>query len=274
VHSKIDIITLGVNDLAQAEAFYEGAFGATVNREPHRLEVTLGPGASRLDLCDWDEVASDAGVQSDSRGFRAFTLSCIVESADEVDHVLARAERWGGRVSKPPKNAVWGYSAYVTDPSGYLWKIASSKRRPLVGRKQPVTSNGHAVKPQEVPITIGVADMSRAKKFYKDGLGLPVKKAFGNKFVMFSGEGERSDLGMYKREALAQDAAVSPEGAGFRGFSITHLVDTTQQVDDLLARAAEAGGTIIKAANRAHRGGYSGYFADLDGNLWHVASRG
>ena len=74
-----------------------------------------------------------------------------------------------------------------------------------------------AAKPTEVPITIGVADMRRAKDFYKEGLGLPVKKAFGSKFVMFSGEDGTSDLGMYRREALADDAAVNPEGSGFHG---------------------------------------------------------
>ncbi len=273
MHPKIDVINLGVNDLDQARDFYEGALGATVNGDQQTLAVSLGANASHLHLRDWDDVANDAGVPSDSRGFRAFTLSYILESAEDVDHVLARAERHGGRVSKPPKNAVWGYSAYVTDPSGYLWKIASSKRHPLLGRRQSATGNGHVVKPQEVPLTIGVADMKRAKEFYGEGLGLPVKKAFGNKFVMFSGEGERSDLGMYKREALAHDAAVTAEGSGFRGFSITHVVDTPDRVDQLLARVTGAGATIVKpAAAHADRDGYSGYFADLDGNLWRVAS--
>jgi catechol 2,3-dioxygenase-like lactoylglutathione lyase family enzyme len=272
--AKIDIITLGVNDLQQAREFYGGAFGATVDVEDRALKVSLGPNASPLDLRAWDEVANDAGVPARSSGFRGFTLSYILGSAEDVDRILTCAERHGGQVSKPPKNAVWGYSAYVTDPDGYLWKIASSKRRPLLGRQQAVASNGDAVKPQEVPITIGVADMKRAKELYSEGLGLPIKKAFGNKFVMFSGEGERSDLGMYKREALALDAAVPADGSGFRGFSITHLVDTADRVDDVLARARRAGGTIIKPPVDAGRGDYGGYFADLDGNLWRVVTRG
>jgi catechol 2,3-dioxygenase-like lactoylglutathione lyase family enzyme len=273
VAPKIDIITLGVNDLKQARDFYAGGLGAKVTDEQQALRVSLGANASLLDVRGWDEVAREAGVPADSRGFRAFTLSYILESADDVDRILTQAERHGGSVSKAPKNAVWGYSAYVTDPSGYLWKIASSKRHPLLGRKQVVTSNGHVVRPQEVPITIGVADMKRAKEFYREGLGLSVKKAFGNKFVMFSGEDGCSDLGMYKREALAQDAAVSPQGSGFRGFSVSHLVDAADQVDDVLVRAAGAGGTIVKPP-AADDGGYAGFFADLDGNLWRVASRG
>jgi uncharacterized protein len=187
--------------------------------------------------------------------------------------VLARVERHGGRVSKPPKGAFWGYGGYVTDPSGYLWKVASSKGRPLLGRKESAAGNGVVTKPKEIPITIGVADMKRSKQFYKDGIGLPVKKSFGNKFVMFEGEDGTSDLGMYKREALADDAAVEPQGSGFHGFSLTYIVDSEGQVDETLARAVDAGGEIVKPPARGSRRGYHGYFADLDGNLWQVATR-
>jgi uncharacterized protein len=273
MNPKIDVITLGVTDLEEARAFYEHGFGGVVRTEHRALAISLGPSSSRLHLRHWDTLASDASVEASSSGFRAFTLSCILESAAAVDALLGRVERHGGRVSKAPRNAVWGYSAYVTDPSGYLWKIASSKRHPLLGRREAPASNGHAIKPQEVPITIGVADMKRAKDFYRDGLGLPVKKAFRNKFVMFGGDDGTSDLGMYKREALADDAAVPPDGSGFHGFSLTHFVSSTDRVDALVARASEAGGQIVKAPTAANGRGYHGYFADLDGNLWQVASR-
>src|SRR4051794_1076793 len=134
---KVDAITLGVTDLARAQEFYERGFGGTVRPGDGALTVSLGPGSSRLVLRQWETVAVDAGVEAGSSGFRAFTLSYIVESADDVELVLAGARRHGGRISKPPKNALWGYSAYVTDPSGYLWKIASAKRRPLLGGKAP-----------------------------------------------------------------------------------------------------------------------------------------
>jgi catechol 2,3-dioxygenase-like lactoylglutathione lyase family enzyme len=268
----LDIISLGVLDLEQAREFYEGGFGATVSADGQALSVRLGPNASCLSLRPWDAVANEAGTRADTTGFRAFTLSYILESADDVDLVLNRLKRHGGRVSKPPKNAFWGYSAYVTDPSGYLWKVASSKRRPLLGRSESTAENGHPIIAREVPITLGVADMRRAKDFYRDGLGLPVKKAFGNKFIMFSGEGETSDLGMYKREALAQDAAVDAEGSGFHGFSITHIVESPEQVDELLARVARAGAEIVRPAVAAEQAGYGGSFADLDGNVWHVTA--
>jgi hypothetical protein len=273
---KIDVITLGVDDLRSTRDFYEHGLGCAVEPGPGEAVAVSLPGhASRLELQPWDAVADDAGVASQSNGFRGFTLSYIVDSADGVDGVLARAARHGGAVSKPPRNAVWGYSAYITDPGGYLWKVASSKRRPLLARKAsaPAESvpSGRPAEPQEVPLTIGVADMNRAKEFYRDGLGLPLKKDY-RKFVMFEGQDGTSDLGIYRWEALADDAAVSATGSGFRGFTITHIVDSCAGVEALLDHAARAGGQIVKPADR---GGdtHSAYFTDPDGYLWRVAAR-
>jgi catechol 2,3-dioxygenase-like lactoylglutathione lyase family enzyme len=269
---KIDAITLGVKDLAQARRFFEHGFGGAISEEPQALVVSLGPNASRLVLRPWETAASEAGVEENTSGFRAFTLSLILTTPGDVDRILERAARRGGRVSKPAKASFWGYSAYVTDPSGYLWKIASAKRRRLISRKEPSMNNGHVIKPQEAPITIGVADMKRAKEFYRDGLGMPIKKSFGNKFALFGGEDGTSDLGMYKREALADDAEVNPEGSGFRGFSITHVVDSAERVDALLASAVRAGGEVVKSPTVTANGRYGGYFADLDGNLWQISN--
>src|SRR4051794_25310590 len=138
MNPRIDIITLGVGDLDQARQFYESGFGAVVHTDGQTPAITMGPNSSRFDLRPWEEVACDAGVESASTGFRGFTLSYILESADAVDAVLARVERHGGRVSKPPKSALWGYSAYVTDPDGFLWKVASTKRPSLLGRREPM----------------------------------------------------------------------------------------------------------------------------------------
>jgi catechol 2,3-dioxygenase-like lactoylglutathione lyase family enzyme len=271
---RIDIISLGVDDLERAREFYERGFGGNLSAHNGTLNVSLGPNASPLALRRFDAVADEAGVPAHTTGFRAFTLSYILESAEDVDHVVSRLADHGGRVSKPPRNAGWGYSAYVTDPSGYLWKIASSKRRSLLGRQPATTGNGHPISPQEVPITIGVADMRRTRDFYEEGLGLPVTKAFGTKFLMFSGEGGTSDLGVYKRASLAKDAAVQPEGEGFHGFSITHVVDTPERVDELLARVAHAGAQIVGAPVSADDGGYAASFSDPDGNVWRLSSRG
>jgi len=257
---RIDSITIGVGDLAAARRFYEGGFGAEVREAPHdTLTLRLGPHASTIALRPWEAVADAAGVPSEGSGFRGFTLSYILDTAEAVDDVLARLERHGGTISKPPKGAVWGYSAYVTDPAGHLWKIASSKL--LAGIRRRGAADGA---PKEVPITLGVADMTRSKAFYKDGLGLPVRKDY-RRFVMFAGDEHASDLGMYKREALAADAAVPAAGDGFPGFSLTHVVDSRAEVDAVLRQAAAAGGRVVQPA---------GCFADPDGNLWRVVARG
>jgi predicted enzyme related to lactoylglutathione lyase len=96
-----------------------------------------------------------------------------------------------------------------------------------------------------------------------------VKKDY-RKFVMFDGDGA-SDLGMYRREALADDAAVDPSGSGFRGFALTHVVESAEGVEALLARAERAGGKIVRPARGTDPRGYAGCFADPDGNLWNVS---
>jgi len=78
-------------------------------------------------------------------------------------------------------------------------------------------------------------------------------------------------LSLYAREALAEDAAVSPEGSGFRGFTLAHNVRSPEAVDRLLADAVAAGATLVKPGQKVFWGGYSGYFADPDGFLWEVA---
>jgi len=74
--------------------------------------------------------------------------------------------------------------------------------------------------------------------------------------------------------ALAQpqkDAAVAPKGSGFAGITLAYNVKTKPEVAKILAKAAKAGGKIVKAAQDAVWGGHSGYFADPDGHLWEVA---
>ena len=143
---------------------------------------------------------------------------------------------------------------------------------PPADRSRRVSAGtGHAVEPQEVPITIGVADIKRARTFYEEGLGLPVKKSY-RKFVMSSGGDGASDLGLYTREALADDVGVSPEGSGFRGFALTHVVDSEDSVHTLLERAVRAEGSDVKAPWSTPEGGCSGQFADPDGNLWKVVT--
>ncbi|MCY1143198.1 VOC family protein [Actinoplanes sp. Pm04-4] len=120
-------------------------------------------------------------------------------------------------------------------------------------------------------IVLAVKDFDRAKDFYGKGLGAePIQDYPG--FVMFRlGEGS-SPLAIYNRETAAQEAGVPSEGSGYRAFSLHHLVSDRTEVDEIMARAESAGATVVKPAEAAQWGGYFGYFADPDGNLWKVAT--
>jgi catechol 2,3-dioxygenase-like lactoylglutathione lyase family enzyme len=117
-------------------------------------------------------------------------------------------------------------------------------------------------------ITLGVADLDRAIRFYRDGLGLPMREGFeGVAFFMTKG----TWLALYPWDELAADAAVPAEGSGFRGFTLAHNLRSKEEVDALLAHVQTVGATLVKPAHEAEWGGYSGYFADPDGYLWEVA---
>jgi len=124
------------------------------------------------------------------------------------------------------------------------------------------------VEPRVSLITLGVADLERSIRFYRDGLGLPRRE--GPEGIAFF-ETRGTWLSLYPREALAQDATVSSEGSGFRGFSLAHNVESPEAVDRVLEQAVSAGAELLKPGQKAFWGGYSGYFADPDGFLWEVA---
>ncbi len=119
-------------------------------------------------------------------------------------------------------------------------------------------------------ITLGVKDLKKSTDFYEKGLQFP-------RFEMGAGDGisffklEGSWLSLYPWELLAKDATVSERGQGFRGVTLAHVVETEEQVLQTLKEAEHAGGTIVKPAEKADWGGFSGYFSDLDNHLWEVA---
>jgi hypothetical protein len=118
---------------------------------------------------------------------------------------------------------------------------------------------------------IGVEDLSRSKKFYGEGLGCTINQDYPN-FVSFDLGAGSSSLALYEREAAAQDAGVSAEGSGFRGVSFHSIVQSSDQVDEIIAKAVAAGGTVVREAAASQWGGYFGYFSDPDGHLWKVAA--
>lgn len=119
-------------------------------------------------------------------------------------------------------------------------------------------------------ITLGVDNLDRATRFY-EALGWRRSAASVDGEISFM-VGGAVVLGLFGRQALADDARVEPEVAGRHGnVALASNVASEEAVDELLAQAARAGGEITKPGQRVFWGGYSGYFRDPDGHLWEVA---
>jgi uncharacterized protein len=120
-------------------------------------------------------------------------------------------------------------------------------------------------------ITLGVADLPRAVRFYRDGLGWPTTYEEGGPVAFFLTSGTR--LALYPLDHLAADIGpeVRPSRGGFCGITLAHNVRTKAEVAEVLDLAERAGGTIVKPAQDVFWGGHSGYFTDPDGYHWEVA---
>lgn len=117
-------------------------------------------------------------------------------------------------------------------------------------------------------ITLGVQNIDKAVKFYKDGLGFP-KLDSPPQVAFFKLNG--SWLGLYNKNDLAKDASVSPQGEGFNNFTLSHNVKSEKEVEEVYLQALAAGATSVKSPQKTSWGGFHGYFKDLDEHLWEIA---
>jgi hypothetical protein len=124
------------------------------------------------------------------------------------------------------------------------------------------------MKPRISMITLGVRDLAASIRFYEQGLGFPRMES-PPEVAFFTLDG--TWLGLYGREALAEDAMVPPQGEGFEAFTLAHNVSTEKEVDEVVSLAIDAGAILVKKPQKVFWGGYSGYFKDLDDHLWEVA---
>jgi hypothetical protein len=118
-------------------------------------------------------------------------------------------------------------------------------------------------------VTLGVADLNRSKKFYEGILGFNPEKESNEHIIFYNLEG--TWLALFPASELANDAGVSSEGNGFKKFSLAHNEPSREAVDALFNHLIANDVTIVKRPQEVFWGGYSGYFADPDGNLWEVA---
>ena len=117
-------------------------------------------------------------------------------------------------------------------------------------------------------ILLGVRDMDRSKRFYTEGLGWKVEHDY--RISVFFVPHGGSIVGFYGRDGLAASVGASPEGSGFSGVVFNYVVRSEARVNEIIAEASKAGGTILKPAAALPWGGYGGSFADPDGYIWNV----
>src|SRR3954447_6235851 len=118
-------------------------------------------------------------------------------------------------------------------------------------------------------VTLGVEDVRRATAFYTS-LG------FERSSASVDGEGSFFHLAgslwaVWRKEAMAADVGVAPEGTGFRAVALAVNLDSEAEVDGAFDQWATAGAAVVKPPEHASWGGYTGYVADLDGHLWELA---
>ena len=131
------------------------------------------------------------------------------------------------------------------------------------------------MKPRINILTIGVDDLERSLKFYRDGLGLKTQGVVGTEFehgaVVFIDLSNGMKLALYPRKEIAWDAKIPQGQQSATEFTIGHLVDSKKEVDKVMKQAERAGAKIAKPAEDTFWGGYAGYFQDPDGHLWEIA---
>ena len=131
------------------------------------------------------------------------------------------------------------------------------------------------MKPRVTVITLGVDDLERSLKFYRDGLGLPTQGIVGQEFeygsVAFFDLQPGLKLAIWPRAAIARDANLSQTAHSPTELTIGHNVASKEEVDAVVEQARRAGAKIVKPAGDTFWGGYAGYFQDPDDHLWEIA---
>jgi uncharacterized protein len=130
------------------------------------------------------------------------------------------------------------------------------------------------MKPQITVITVGVDDLEKSLRFYREGLGFPTEGIIGQEFeygaVVFIQLQAGLKLALWPRKSIGLDTGLAPGPASPTEMTLGHNVASKAEVDAVMAKAGKAGAVVVKPAHDTFWGGYSGYFQDPDGHLWEV----
>ncbi|NAW85682.1 VOC family protein [Photobacterium halotolerans] len=130
------------------------------------------------------------------------------------------------------------------------------------------------MKPRISVLTLGVDDLEKAVRFYRDGMGLHTDGIIGQEFehgaVAFFDLQSGLRLALWPRSSIAQDTGLPLSESSPTGFTLGHNVGSKAEVDSVMKQAESSGATVIKAAQETFWGGYAGYFQDPDQHVWEV----
>lgn len=130
------------------------------------------------------------------------------------------------------------------------------------------------MKPRITVITLGVDDLERSLRFYRDGLGLKTEGVIGKEIeygaVAFFDLQAGLKLAIWPRNSISHDAGLPLSGSSPTEFTLGHNVASKAEVDAVMEQAKNGGAVIVKPAQETFWGGYAGYFQDPDNHLWEV----
>jgi predicted enzyme related to lactoylglutathione lyase len=121
---RLNFLTIGANNLQELKRFYIEKFGWTTMKDDDGI-VFFKLNGIILALFPVDELAADAGIEQDGKGFKRITISINYRSKEEVDLVFERLQQNGVDILKSPSKVFWGgYSGYIADIEKNIWEIA------------------------------------------------------------------------------------------------------------------------------------------------------
>jgi uncharacterized glyoxalase superfamily protein PhnB len=118
-------------------------------------------------------------------------------------------------------------------------------------------------------ITLGTENVPALTSFYEETFGWKPLPNSNEEVTFFQLNGFQ--LGIFGKQALAEDAQISSAGSGFKGFSLSYNLQSQKEVDELFKELKAKNVKVLKEPQKVFWGGYSGYIADLDGNIWEIA---
>ena len=126
---RITVLTLGVDDLERAVAFYRDGLGlptkGIIGREfEHGAVAFFDLQGMKLAVFERANLARDMGLAMSPSSAADFSIGHNVRTREDVDAVMSQAHAAGGTLLKPAAETFWGgYAGYFQDPDGHAWEV-------------------------------------------------------------------------------------------------------------------------------------------------------